>query len=181
MVPKETPKMRNFFRTNKSSVILGTLEKMTKEILDTNQGKLAEVPDKVIAVSLFMAINAIVQAAVDIGIEIFSFIGLLPKLPFRFEFLCLAVISAILGQFTLMGLRKRELDVTKNSLILSLFVEIALLSGDIIFVFITPGASTGYLFLRLPFMAFTAMNVIIVLYIIWRTHIFRTRKYPLKF
>lgn len=154
---------------------------MTKEVLDTNQGRLADVPDKVIAVSLFMAINAIIQAVADILIEVLALSKVIPSMPFRFEFLCLAVISAILGQFTLAGLRRRELDVTKNSLILSLFVEIALLAGDFIFVFITPGASTGYFFLRLPFMVFTAINVFIVVYIIWRTHIFRTRKYPLKF
>jgi hypothetical protein len=180
MVSKAS-EMRKYFQPKKSSAILEVLERMTKEILDTNQGRLAEVPDKVIAVSLFMAINAIIQAVADISIEILSMAQLIPSLPFRFEFLCLAIISAILGQFTLMGLRRRELDVTKNSLTLSLFVEIALLAGDLIFVFVTPGASTGYFLLRLPFMIFTAINVFIVLYIIWRTHIFRTRKYPLKF
>lgn len=180
MVSKAS-EMRKYFQTNKSSAILGALEKMTKEILDTNQGRLAEVPDKVIAVSLFMAINAIIQAVADISIEILATAKLIPALPFRFEFLCLAIISAILGYFTLMGLRRRELDVTKNSLILSLFVETVLVAGDLIYVFIFPKASTGYFLLRLPFIAITTLNIFIVIYIIWRTHIFRTRKYPLKF
>jgi hypothetical protein len=161
--------------------IIGVIKRWTEEMIDTNQGKLAEVPNKVILASLFMAINAIMQAVIDIMIEILALLQLIPSLPFRFEFLSLAVISAILGYFTLIGLRRRELDVTKNSLILSLFVETALVAGDIIFVFIFPTTSMAYFLLRLPFIFFTTINIGIVCYIIWRTHIFRTRKYPLKF
>ena len=82
--------MRKYFQTKKSSAILSALAKMTKEVIDTNQGRLADVPDKVIAVSLFMAINAIIQAVADIGIEVLALTKVIPSLPFRFEFLCLA-------------------------------------------------------------------------------------------
>ncbi len=160
---------------------IGNLVKFTRLIVDTNQGKFASVPDSVIALSVFMAINAIIQAIADIIIEGLSLFGLIVSMPLRLEFLFLAIISSILGIFTLQGLMRKEIDVTRNSLRLSLMVEIFLVIGDVYFLLFDESINATIFWIRFPFMVFTTINIGIVVYIIWRMHIFRRRRYLLRF
>lgn len=162
-------------------LIVKKLIKLTQRIVDTNQGKFATVPDSVIALSVFMAINAIIQAVADVVIEALSMAQLIVSMPLRLEFLFLAIISSILGIFTLNGLKRKEIDVTRNSLRLSFLVEVFLVVGDVYFLLFDESVNMTVFWIRFPFMLFTTINVGIVSYIVWRMHVFRRRRYPLKF
>lgn len=155
--------------------------RLTSKIVDPDSGKLTLVPDSVILLSLYVSINALFQAIIDFVIEALSLAGFILKLPVRVEFMFLTVISAVLGYFTLQGLRRREIDVTRNSLILSLLVEASLVTGDWYFVSQSAESSNQIDWIRLPFMLVTFGNILIVLYIMWRTKIFNIKKYPLKY
>ena len=162
-------------------LVVARLIAFTQRIVDTNQGKFATVPDTVIALSVFMAMSAIIQLVSDIGVEISSAMGWIVYMPLRLEFLFLAVISAVLGIFTLQGLKRKEIDVTRNSLRLSFLVEIFLVTGDVYFLCFDESVNQTVFWIRFPFLLFTTINIGIVTYIVWRMHIFRRRRYPLKF
>ena len=164
-----------------NQLFIDPLVRLTKRIIDTDQGQFASVPDSVIAVSVFMAISAILQAGADIIIEILAILDMIGKMPLRLEFLFLAIISAVLGMFTLKGLKRKEIDVTRNSLSLSLMVEVFLIASDIHFLMTFEDVNEFVFSVRLPFMILTTLNVFIVIYIIWRMHIFQRKRYPLKF
>lgn len=164
-----------------NQLFIDPLVRLTKRIVDTDQGQFASVPDSVIAVSVFMAISAILQAIADVAIETLALLEMIYKMPLRLEFLFLAIISAVLGMFTLKGLKRKEIDVTRNSLSLSLMVEVFLLVSDSYFLMTFEKVNSFIVSVRLPFMILTSINVFIVLYIIWRMHIFQRKRYPLKF
>lgn len=162
-------------------LIIARLVSLTRKIVDTNQGKFASVPDSVIALSAFMALNAIIQLISDVVVETLSTMGMIVYMPLRLEFLFLAVISAVLGIFTLQGLKRKEIDVTRNSLRLSFLVEIFLVIGDVYFLALNESVNRTVFWIRFPFLFFTSVNILIVMYIVWRMHIFHRRRYPLKF
>ncbi|MEM1312356.1 MAG: hypothetical protein AAGF07_02745 [Patescibacteria group bacterium] len=139
--------------------------------------KLKPIPNRVIFASAFLSASALTQFILDVILETSSFFDLIPKIPFRVDFLSLTTISAFLAYQTLIGLRKRELDVTENSLQLGSIVESALIIGDLIFLYNNPG-----LFLigvRLPFLFFTTINLILIIYI-WIKVINEGHKYVYK-
>ncbi len=140
--------------------------------IDTDQGKLKYFPDPIIWFSTFISLSALLQAIVDYTLEAMSMAGLIFSIPFRFEFLCLTFISAVLGYFTLEGLKRRELDVTRNSVILSFMVEWSLVLGDFYFIFNYPDLSPQVIAMRIPFMILTGINIIILTFIAMRARIF---------
>ena len=166
--------MPNFF--------IKAIKTLTRYFLDTEQGKFTEVPDVVIGLSLFMAVSAVIQAIADFILESLSLFEMIPKIPFRLEFLFLTIISAMLGIFTLEGLSRKEIDVTRNSLILSLVVEMFLVISDIWFLMQHSGNTTLWPeVVRIPFLIFTSINVLIVTYISFKMYILNHQKFPFRF
>lgn len=139
--------------------------------IDTEAGALVNLPDFVIALSIFMSANAILQAIADIVIEGLVLAQLVPfKLPFRLEFLFLTLISTVIAYLTLKGLREGNLDVTKNTLLLGLLVESSLVIGDIYLLANTTKDFWVIFLVRIAFLILTASNIGIISYILWRRH-----------
>jgi hypothetical protein len=86
--------------------------------------------------------------------------------------LCLTFISAVLGYFTLEGLKHRELDVTRNSVFLSFVVEFSLILADLYFIFNFPDITPEVVAMRIPFMVLTGLNIIILIFISIRGRVF---------
>jgi hypothetical protein len=140
--------------------------------IDTNQGQLKFFPDPIIWLSSFISLSALFQAITDYIFEILSFFDLIFKIPLRFEFIFLTFISAVLGYFTLDGLKRRELDVTRNSVFLSFVVEWSLLLADVYFIFNFADITPEVIALRIPYMFLTGLNIILLTFIVIRGKIF---------
>ena len=152
------------------------LHSLSREIIDTDSGKLKSCPNAVIWLSFFMSISNITQITAEIIIETLVFSSILDiYLPFRLEFLLLAVISTLLANFTLNGLRKRELDVTQNSTILHVLIEMSLIVSDIYFLLTFEGSDLRLALIRSPFLILTSINVLFIAYIAFRLDLFKVR------
>jgi hypothetical protein len=148
--------------------------KYTRQIvnIDPQEGKLKYCPDVVIWLSFFQSLNSLAQAIADILLESLSFFEVILKIPLRVEFLLLTIIAAMLGRFTLSGLRRREIDVSKNSIVLGMMVESSLIIGDLHFMIFDPRSAVELDLIRLPFVLLTTLNVLILVYIILRIRLF---------
>ena len=144
--------------------------------IDTEAGSLVNLPNFLIRWSIFMSANAVLQAIADVVIEALVLSELVAfKLPFRLEFLLLTFLSAIIAYLTLRGLREGNLDVTKNTLIIGLFVESSLVLGDIYLLLTTPWPEFWTVFaVRAPFMMLTSANIAIICNILLRRY--RTKR-----
>jgi hypothetical protein len=124
---------------------------------------LQPIPNSVIFASAFLSASAVIQFIVDMCIELIAYLNLIPKIPLRIDFISLTTISAFLAYQTLTGLRRRELDVTENSLKLGFLVESALIIGDLVYLYSNP--VQYYISLRIPFLFFTSVNLTLITYI----------------
>lgn len=137
--------------------------------IDTEAGALINVPNWLIRMSIFMSINSILQAVVDISIEILMTMHLFPlKVPFRLEFLFLTILSTTIAYLTLKGLREGNLDVTRNTLFIGLLVELSLVLGDVYLLFNTHKDFWPIFFFRLIFILLTLTNIMIISNLIYR-------------
>jgi hypothetical protein len=152
------------------------VEQQTRRIFDTNEGKLKHFPKHVVWLVYFMAINVLAQGIMDIAIKVAGYTPWMKALAWRTDFLFLTAVSVLMGYQTLIGIRRRELDVTKNSVQVGLIVEIALFIGDILYVKEHQAAVPELLATRLPFIIFTFLNIIIILYLIHTLHLFKDEK-----
>jgi hypothetical protein len=133
--------------------------------------KIIDCPPQVYSLSWFMSINCIVQVVADAFLELLVIIGVLNS-QIRLDFLFLASISALLASHTLNGLRRKEMDVTQDSVQVSLLVEISLLASDIFFLANYSGLSLDNVLLRTPFMILTSINIVLLCYMIVRLRLF---------
>mmetsp|Transcript_6050 Transcript_6050/g.6958 ORF Transcript_6050/g.6958 Transcript_6050/m.6958 type:complete len:262 (+) Transcript_6050:131-916(+) len=113
--------------------------------------------------------NALFMFVSEVIVEILILAKVIPKIPFRLDFFSLTTLSALLGYQTLVGTAKRELDVTRNSLILAFLVEGFLITGDIDFL-IDNSDSVTVLAIRTPFVVLTTLNLILVTYMYRELH-----------
>jgi hypothetical protein len=134
--------------------------------------KIKDIPPLVVFLSLFMSVNALMQAIGDAVLETLILSGLFVKIPFRIDFISLTTISAILAWHTFRGIQRKEFDVTHDATQVSLVVELALVIGDLYFIITYFSANPAVLWIRLPFLVLTTINVLIVLYIIIRLKLF---------
>jgi hypothetical protein len=148
--------------------------KYTRQIvhIDPNAGKLKYCPDVVIWLSFFQSISSLAQAIADILLETLSFFNLIIKIPLRLEFLMLTIIAAMLGRFALSGLRQREIDISKNAILLGIVVEMSLIIGDLYFIFFSSESPLELDLIRLPFVLLTTLNVLILVYISLKIRLF---------
>jgi hypothetical protein len=139
---------------------------------DFDAGKLKNIPNLVIILSILMSASALLQFFADLVLEILLITGYLPHHPFRIDFLFLTGISALISFHTLQGIRRKEIDVTQDSTQVSLLVEIGLVFGDLYYLLTYTNVTAVTLWMRLPFMILTTINIFIVIYIIYRLKLF---------
>lgn len=149
------------------------LEKHTERLIDKDRGKLRYVPNVVIDLVFFLCFSVLLQFFADILLKILGYTGLILQMPWRTDFLFLTAISALMGYQTLVGMQRRELDVTRNSVQLGLLVETALVVGDIYFVVAYPELFPGLLYIRLPFLILTVLNFFILVFVAYRLKLFQ--------
>ena len=131
-------------------------------IIETNEGQLRRVPNHVLALVVFLCINVLLQGIADVGLKVASYSDVLPRLPWRTDFLFLTAVSVLMGYRTFMGMRHRKFDVTRNSIELGLLVETGLVIGDIVFIQSHITELPFLLTIRLQFIIFTSFNIFIL-------------------
>lgn len=144
---------------------------------DFNAGKLKDIPNSIIVLTLFMGISALLQFVVDVIIEISMLFKLIPTLPFRIDFFFLTGISALLAWHTVQGIRRKEIDVTQDSTQISWLVEVALFCGDIYLLANIDRSANPIVWTRIPFLVLTFINIVIVTYTIYKLRLFRLNKF----
>lgn len=148
------------------------LDRYTSRIFEKNKGKLRITPNWIINLVFFLCASVLVQAVFDVLLKLMGYAGMLAILPWRVDFLFLTAISALIGYQTLIGMRKRKIDVTRNSVELGFIVETALIIGDLHFLYLYANAYPGITWVRLPFLILTAFNLLILVYISKKTKLF---------
>lgn len=124
----------------------------------------------------FLCLSVFFQAFLDFLMEIFILLEWMPKMPFRIDFISLTVISTILGVQSLKGILHGKMDLTKNSILISMMVECALILGDLYLIFAHPAYLAGTYIFRLPFLFLTGLNLCLLLYVSWKMKIFLDAK-----
>ena len=156
--------------------LVSYLDAHTRRLFDVDDGKLKDVPNVVIWLVYIMCMSVLIQGIADVVLKVGGFTPLLVKLPWRMDFLFLTLISVVMGYQALKGMRRRELDVTRNSVQIGVLVEIGLVVGDIYFIAQNIADYPGVLWIRMPFMVLTTFNVFIFIYIIQRLDLFKDKK-----
>lgn len=133
-------------------------------MISSNEGQLKVVPNHVLALTLFLCLNVLVQGVADVALKLLSYTPILPALPWRTDFLFLTAISVLMGYRTLSGMRRLKFDVTRNSIELGFLVEIALVIGDTEFIVRHVDLIPHVLWMRLPFIVLTLINIVILNY-----------------
>ncbi len=148
------------------------LDKCTKRLIQKDEGKLKHVPDVVIDLVFFLCFSVLFQFFADFLLKFLGYADLILRMPWRTDFLFLTAISALMGYQTLIGMQRRELDVTRNSIQLGILVELALIVGDVYFVFTNPELQPHLLYWRLPFVVLTAFNFFILIFVAYKLKLF---------
>jgi len=154
---------------------------LVHELFEVERGQLKHIPNFVIFLIYVLCLSVLFQAGLDFVIEVLMLGGFIEKIPLRVDFIFLTIISTIMGIQTLKGMTRRKLDVTRNSILIGIIVETALITGDLVLIY---GRSheLGILpMIRLPFLMLTFLNLGILLFVSSKLKVFRDRKGKLKF
>ncbi|QQR83245.1 hypothetical protein IPJ72_05600 [Candidatus Peregrinibacteria bacterium] len=156
--------------------LLSFVKKHTTRLVDDNEKKFALYPRWLIWLILFLSYNVLIQGIMDVVLKVAGHTPWLQTLPVRIDFLFLTVVSILMGYQALVGMRRREMDVTKNSIALGIIVEIGLVVSDIIHV-VQYGESYNYLLLiRAPFIVLTTINFFILIVVSYYLKLFVDKK-----
>jgi hypothetical protein len=120
-----------------------------------------------------MSLSVLLQGIFDIVIKLAGYTPWIVRFPWRVDFLFLTAISVLMGYQTLIGMRRRELDVTRNSVQIGILVETALVVGDIYFIIKNYQEIPEALPIRLPFIILTAINIGILVLISHKLKLFK--------
>lgn len=152
------------------------IEHLADEHLGEHEGKMKAFPRSVLWLVYLMSLSVLTQGIADVVIKAAGYTPWIVKFPWRMDFLFLTAISVLMGYQTLVGIQRRELDVTRNSVQIGILVEIALVVGDVYFLIHHHHEIEGALAIRAPFIFFTTINVFILLYLIYRLDLFHDEK-----
>ena len=161
------------FIENIREKVVKTLDYQAKSKFEVNKGKLRRMPNTVICLVYIMCLSVLIQGVADVAIKIGGYASLVTKFHWRVDFLFLTALSVLMGYQVLLGMRRRELDVTRNSVQTGILVETALVVGDIYFVVKYSHLYPDALAIRAPFIVLTTINIFIFLYIIKRLELFK--------
>ena len=152
------------------------MEMLVHELFDVERGQLKHIPNFVIFLIYVLCLSVLFQAGMDLILESLVLTGVLGKMPLRLDFIFLTIISTVMGVQTLKGMSQRKLDVTRNSILIGIIVESALIIGDLAFIY-KEGANIDLLpYVRIPFLALTSMNLAILVFVSFKLKVFRDRK-----
>lgn len=149
------------------------VDRHTNRLVDSNHQKFRLYPKWSIWLILFLSYNVLLQGILDIVIKVLGYTPWFTAIPIRIDFLFLTAVSVLMGYQALIGMRRRELDVTRNSISLGLIVEFGLVASDIAHV-VDYGEMYPWLFtIRMPFIVLTTINFFILMYIASHLRLFR--------
>lgn len=156
--------------------IVAFLNRHTTRIVDDNNRKFKLYPKWLIWFILFLSYNVLLQGVADVVIKVSGYTPWFNALPARWDFLFLTAVSVLMGYQVLIGMRRRELDVTRNSFALGILVEAGLVISDVLHL-MDYASHHEYLFaIRLPFIILTTVNFIILVTIARHLKLFRSQK-----
>lgn len=159
-----------------SKAFIEYIDVLVHQLFDVERGQLKHIPNFVIFLIYVLCLSVIFQAGLDLIIESVMLLGLIEKIPLRVNFIFLTLISTVIGVQTLKGMSKRKLDVTRNSILIGIVVETALIVGDLVLIFEKSDTIGVVPMIRIPFLALTFMNLTILLYVAKRLAVFKDRK-----
>ena len=157
------------------SMIRSLVEHITRRVLPSNKGELRPVPDFVLGLVFFLCMSVLLQGIADIAIKVVSMYDMLPYIPLRTAFLFLTAVSVLMGYRTLEGMRNRHFDVTRNSIELGFLVEVGLIVADLEFIALHLHSVPNILWIRIPFVILTFINLCILLYTYWVLELHQSR------
>lgn len=150
--------------------------------IHTDSERIANIPNYIIGMAVFMSASALIQAVGDLIIEWLMFTEIISfKIELRLEFLFLTLISAFIAYLTLRGMREGNLDVTKNTLSIGLAVESALVLGDIYLLSQVSEEFVSTAITRGPFIFLTSINIVIISFILLRNFLIRRDRHNYQF
>jgi hypothetical protein len=155
------------------------LDRHTQKIFDPIDEKPHRFPKSVVWLVYIMCMSVLFQGIMDVVLKVLGYTPFVTRFPWRVDFLFLTAISVLMGYQALVGIRRREMDVTKNSVQVGLLVEVALVVGDIFFIAQYEEVATALAF-RLPFVILTSINIVILGYLIYSLKLFTDEKGKLK-
>lgn len=147
----------------------------TKRIVDQNDEHFRLYPRWSIWLVLYLSYNVLAQGVADVVLKIGGYTPYMVALPWRTDYLFLTAISVLMGYQALKGMRRRELDVTRNSVSLGILVESALVIGDLEYIWMHMETYPSLYLVRLPFLILTSFNILILTYIALKLRLFVTR------
>ncbi len=153
-------------------IVVHHLDAHTARIFDINAGKLKNIPNEVIWLVYIMCVSVLFQGILDILIKFMGFTPFFPMFPWRLDFLFLTAISVLMGFQALVGMRRRELDVTRNSVQLGLLVESALVISDVVFIINYYPEMKVVFPVRMIFVVLTTANIGILIFLVKRLRLF---------
>lgn len=158
-----------------SKGLIEYVDVLVHQLFDVERGQLKHIPNFVIFLIYILCLSVIFQAGLDFVIETLMITGFVEKIPLRVDFIFLTILSTVMGVQTLKGMTRRKLDVTRNSILIGIIVETALIVGDVLLIVQRSGDIGVLPFIRLPFLMLTIMNLGILLYVAHRLKVFRDR------
>lgn len=156
--------------------ILSFLHRHTTRIVDENNQKFRLYPKWLIWFILFLSYNVLLQGIADVVIKAAGYTPWFQAFPSRWAFLFLTAVSVLMGYQVLIGMRRRELDVTRNSFALGILVEAGLVICDIVYLVKYISAYDYLLTFRMPFIVFTVINFFILVIIARHLKLFTNKK-----
>ncbi|MFT7184377.1 MAG: hypothetical protein ACI9QC_000718 [Oceanicoccus sp.] len=141
------------------------VELLVHELFDVERGQLKHIPNFVIFLIYVLCLSVLFQAALDFVVESLMLLGMVEKIPLRIDFIFLTIISTVMGVQTLKGMARRKLDVTRNSILIGIIVETALIVGDVTLILQRSHELSVLPLIRLPFLMLTFMNLAILLFV----------------
>ncbi len=156
--------------------IIRFLNQHTTRIVDDNNRKFKLYPKWLIWFILFLSYNVLLQGIADVLIKVSGYTPWFYALPARWDFLFLTGVSVLMGYQVLIGMRRRELDVTRNSFALGILVEAGLVISDVLHLIDYASHHEYLLAIRMPFIVLTTINLTILVAIARHLKLFRGRK-----
>jgi hypothetical protein len=156
-----------------AKALLEHLDTLIHHLFEVEKGQLKHIPNFVIFLIYVLCLSVLFQAGLDMVIESLMLLGFIEKIPLRVDFIFLTILSTIMGIQTLKGMAQRKLDVTRNSILIGIIVEFALIVGDLVLIFQQSDKLSILPSIRLPFLMLTFMNFFILIYVAHRLKVFR--------
>lgn len=110
--------------------------------------------------------SSIFQFFADVLIEVLVLTGTLPSVEYRFAYTLLAFITAFTSFKTWDAIRRDRFGLVHEDIQITLLCELSLITTD--FWFVYGLHNEDFLYIRLPFIVLTAINLFIIIHIMMK-------------